>query len=86
MTIPWANKTCARCGDRLVVSSMSYFNEDICCMDCLDDEKLAPGYGIARERELQAVKAGVRNFAGVGLSAEDREFLTRRRALRRSNA
>lgn len=73
---------CDRCDAKLRSSIMSKFNQDIICLDCRTDEKLAPGYKKASEAELQAVRSGVWNYSGVGLSAEDRAFLKQRRAER----
>lgn len=73
---------CARCGAATTTHSMSFFNTDDLCMDCKADEKLAPGYGSARAAEAAAVQAGNLNFAGVGLSAADEQFLAARRAAR----
>ena len=75
-------KNCSRCGVELKVWTMSKFNTDIICMSCKEDERQAPGYKAADEAELQAVKNGVRNFPGVGLSDEDKKFLAERRAQR----
>jgi hypothetical protein len=62
--------------------TMSKFNMDLICPPCKDDERLAPGYKEADRVEVEAVRAGVRNFAGVGLSLEDRQFLGDRLAQR----
>ena len=62
--------------------TMSKFNTDTVCMPCKEDERLAPGYEHADKIEYEAVRAGVRNFPGVGLSAEDIAFLAERRAQR----
>lgn len=73
---------CQRCGAKTLASSMSRFNTEMCCMECLADEKLAPGYAAAAKAEEDQVRAGNYNFRGVGLSLEDRAFLVERRANR----
>ncbi len=75
-------ETCPRCGAPLSVYSMSRFNTDMCCMECLNDERQSPGYETARAEEDRQVRAGNMNFAGVGLSDEDRAFLDGKLAAR----
>ena len=48
---------------------MSRFNTDEICLDCEAMEKSHPDYNKAQKAELDAVKAGVRNFQGIGLPA-----------------
>jgi hypothetical protein len=75
--------TCQRCGDTLVSSAMSRFNTDVCCMPCLDDERLAPGYETAHAAETRAVRSGDYNYKGVGLAPADYAFLRERLEERR---
>ena len=42
-------------------------NTDTICMACADEERKRKDYEAAREAERAAVKAGDRNFKGVGL-------------------
>lgn len=77
---PWPTN-CDRCGDRITVSGMSFFNEDICCLACLDDEKEAPTYASAKAAEAAAVQRGDYNFS-AGLTHADSVFLAARRASR----
>jgi len=73
---------CERCGKvPLIASMVSRFNTDVCCLDCIEDEKQAPNYRAAHDAELAAVKAGDYNYCH-GLAAEDLTFLMRRRAER----
>jgi len=74
--------TCDRCGHDAGTSSVSYFNTDTCCMECIADEQQAPGFAAARAAELAAVQGGDVNFVGVGLSPADVAFLAERRAAR----
>jgi hypothetical protein len=73
---------CARCKTDTMVTILSKFNLDVICPDCKTDETQAPGYARASEVEAAHVLAGDRNFAGVGLSAEDEAVLAARRAAR----
>lgn len=61
---------CARCRKETNVHTMSRFNTDDICMDCLEKEKRHPKYPEAAAAELAAVKAGDLNFPGVGKPAD----------------
>jgi hypothetical protein len=50
---------------------MSRFNTDELCLECIMDEKEAPGYPQAAAAERAAVRAGNYNFPGIGLGPED---------------
>ncbi len=65
---------------------MSKFNQDWLCAACKEDERHTPGYAAAEAAEVHAVKTGLRNIPGVGLSAEDVTFLAQRRAARAPQA
>jgi len=58
--------TCARCGAKNGPTTMSRFNTDILCMDCLSKEKAHPKYPEAAKAELEAVKRGDYNYPGIG--------------------
>lgn len=77
---------CPRCGGPMSSFSMSFFNTEEICMDCVADECLAPGFAAARAAEEAAVLGGNFNFPGVGLSAADDAFLAERRAERRKRS
>ena len=47
--------------------TMSMFNEETICMDCADKERERPDYKAACDAEIAAVRAGNRNFKGIGL-------------------
>lgn len=49
---------------------MSYFNEDFCCLDCLEKEQQHPAYARARQSEREAVQRGDLNFKGIGKPAD----------------
>lgn len=57
---------CQRCGKQTSVTTMSYFNTDIICMDCDEKERQHPKFKEAQAREEAAVRAGNFNFPGVG--------------------
>lgn len=59
---------CDRCGKPLAGGrTMSFYNEQCICMSCADAERRRADYEAARKAERAAVKAGDRNFKGVGL-------------------
>ena len=57
---------CDRCGQETISQSMSFFNTDMCCHDCLEKEKKHPKYQEARDAEEAAVRRGETNFPGIG--------------------
>jgi hypothetical protein len=77
-----AKQICDRCHEEMEAHTMSRFNLQTICMACVEDERLAPGYKLAAEIELNAVRSGDRNFPGIGLGPEDRYFLAKRLRLR----
>jgi recombinational DNA repair protein (RecF pathway) len=60
------NKRCHRCGKQTDVTTMSFFNTDILCMECVDKERAHPAFEAAHEAEREAVRRGDYNFPGVG--------------------
>ena len=64
----FTTKVCDRCGRPLDGGrTMSMFNEQTICMDCADKERERPDYKAACDAEIAAVRAGDRNFKGIGL-------------------
>ena len=61
---------CERCGQETISQSMSFFNTDMCCSDCLEKEKKHPKYQEARDAEEAAVRRGETNFPGIGKPAD----------------
>ena len=57
---------CHRCGKASQVHSMSRFNTDLLCPDCLDREQEHPDYEKAAKAEREAVQQGNYNFPGIG--------------------
>lgn len=79
-------RKCDRCGASFAygtVHTMSRFNEDEICLDCNEDEQLAPGYAAAAAAVLEQVKLKNYGFPGVGLSDADKAFLKKRREERK---
>ena len=58
---------CERCYKESVAFMMSFFNTQMCCMECIDEEKTRQGYAEAKEMELEQVRNGNYSFEGVGL-------------------
>ena len=64
----FTTRTCDRCGRSLDGGRiMSMFNEQTICMDCSAKERERPDYKAACDAEIAAVRAGNRNFKGIGL-------------------
>ena len=59
-------KKCDRCGGELRVRQMSRFNTDVLCQRCIEEERNHPDYEKAAAAELAAVRAGERDFPGIG--------------------
>jgi len=74
---------CRRCYKQTHALSMSRFNEDDICLDCIDDEKFCPNYGRAGSVELSQVRSGLRMITGIGLSPEDHAVLRELREARK---
>ena len=64
----WPNNgKCDRCGIKTSITTMSMFNTDHCCLECINKEKKHPDYKYATQMELLAIQTGNYNFQGVGL-------------------
>jgi hypothetical protein len=64
------NGHCDRC-DRLTNTTKgSYFNTDMICSICQEEEKAHPMYQTAVHKENEEVQKGNLNFAGIGLPEE----------------
>ncbi len=75
--------TCGRCRALNVETTMSFFDEQMLCQDCCEDETFAPNYAAARVAEKEAVKSGNQRFPGIGLADEDHAVLADRLSARR---
>ena len=58
---------CPRCKKETRVHSVSRFNTDDCCLNCLEIESKHPKYEEARRIEHEEVVKGNMNFPGIGL-------------------
>jgi len=58
---------CQRCRDITLIVTMSMFNTDMCCSECIAKEKAHPKYYDASIAELKAILNGDYNFPGIGL-------------------
>lgn len=58
---------CHRCGSITNEFTMSRFNTQLICPTCQEKEKAHPLYKKACEVELEHLKAGDRDFKGIGL-------------------
>lgn len=61
------NMKCQRCGKETDAFTMSMFNTDECCMECIEKEQKHPDYQKARDVEHAEVVKGNYNFPGIGL-------------------
>ncbi len=60
-------KNCDRCGGSLADGrQMSRFNTDCLCHRCIEEEHQHPDYQKAAEVELAELRAGNRNYSGIG--------------------
>lgn len=61
---------CDRCHKATMVHTMSRFNTQNICMDCVDKERKHPKYAEAAAAELAATRSGNYNFPGIGKPAD----------------
>lgn len=66
---------CSRCGQEMMVHSMSFFNTDDCCMACIRIERQHPDYVRAKSIEEAELLRGNSNFGGVGLPKDYATFV-----------
>ena len=68
----FSKRICDRCGKMLAGGfSMSHFNTDSLCFDCLEAERQHPDYQKAVDAELAATRSGNHNFEGIGWSGKN---------------
>lgn len=68
---------CQRCKKESDTLSMSFFNTEMCCSECLIIESKHPKYKEAKDRELNELKVGNRNYEGIGLPTDYDDFSER---------
>lgn len=56
-----SNRGCQRCSKETAVTTMSWLNQQMICLDCAEKEEGHPKYKEAREAERKAVQAGEYN-------------------------
>lgn len=61
---------CDRCQKDTICTQMSFFNTDMCCVQCIDAEKKHPQYVEARTAEEAALRSGNYNFRGIGYPSD----------------
>ena len=59
-------KKCQRCHKKTNCYTMSWFNTQLICPACDKAEHQDPDIKKAKDAELAALKAGNRNFKGIG--------------------
>ena len=63
----FSKRQCDRCGASLSGGfTMSRFNTDALCKQCLREERQHPDYQLAEDAELIAIRNGDWNFPGIG--------------------
>ncbi len=63
-------QVCERCEEESVVTTMSMFNTQHCCPECIEKERDHPDFPDARAAELDALQAGNYNYPGIGLPSD----------------
>jgi hypothetical protein len=58
---------CHRCGNESHLFGFSYFNTQMICIPCVDEERAHPDFKKARDEEFKQVSGGNLNFEGIGL-------------------
>ena len=56
---------CDRCGNPTRVTTGSWLNTEMICMECSENEKQEPEYLVARKREMEEVRKGNLNYGGL---------------------
>jgi len=57
---------CNRCGVETNTTIMSMFNTETICLDCKERERKHPLYSEAVQKDMESIKSGNYNFAGIG--------------------
>ena len=67
---------CERCNKEVNTFTMSFFNEDILCVECNEIEKKHPNYEKAKKVEHEEVLKGNYNYEGIGLPENYDKFVS----------
>ncbi len=68
---------CQRCHGNTVSTTMSSFNTQMCCPNCINLESSHPEYEMAVNAEMKAVAGNNYNFPGIGLPEDYEEWAKR---------
>ena len=66
--------TCDRCKRKMTAWTTSWFNTETICLDCSLKEEAHPRFREAQQAEMQAIRDGNMNFAGIGLPLDLQEW------------
>ncbi len=71
---------CFRCKKPTTITTMSLFNTDMCCVDCIETERAHPEFPRARAEELnQSVNANTFEDAFVKIVEENYKIIKKER-------
>jgi hypothetical protein len=59
------SKKCERCGHAMLVHTMSWFNTDMICTACDEEEEQHPLFKQAKEAEMREVQKKNYNYPGL---------------------
>ncbi len=63
-------KRCDRCKTPTPVTTGSWFNQEMICLECDEKERDHPAFETAKQAEREAVLQGNYNFVGIGKPQE----------------
>lgn len=66
---------CERCGKQAKVTTGSYFDTSIICMECDALEEKHPEHKRAKQIETDEVRRGNYNYSGIGLPSDWHDFV-----------
>jgi len=61
------NGICQRCDTKAFGYTMSFFNTQLICFKCDEEEESRPDYNLAVQTERAEVMKGNMNYEGIGL-------------------
>lgn len=61
---------CHRCGKKAIAHITSFFNEQLICMTCSEEERARPDFEKARAADEAAIRSGDYNFPGIGMKGD----------------
>jgi recombinational DNA repair protein (RecF pathway) len=63
-------KGCERCKTPTGITTGSWFNQEMICLECNEKERAHPAFETAKQAEREAVLQGNYNFVGIGKPQE----------------